>query len=110
MTVARSVAEVLERHMTLELESIDRMYLNVYIPILQTTGGVAYFFREQRGHHFPSSSLMAPMTEAFVASIERFAEQEGIEVVRFEKGQRKEEVAQAYRRKFPRWAPRGVLT
>jgi hypothetical protein len=107
MTVARSVAEVLERHVTLELESIDRMYLNAYIPILQTTGGVAYFFREQRGHRFPSSSLMAPMTEAFVASIERFAEQEGIEVVRFEKGQRKEEVAQAYRRKFTK--KEGVL-
>jgi hypothetical protein len=50
---------------------------------------------------------MAPMTEAFVASIERFAEQEGVEVVRFEKGQRKEEVAQAYRRKFP--GKEGVL-
>ena len=44
---------------------------------------------------------MAPMTRAFVASIERFAEQEGIDVVRFEKGQRKEEVAQAYLRRFP---------
>src|SRR5271157_4543893 len=100
MTVARSVGEVPERHVNLELECIDRMYLNAYIPMLQTERGVAYFFREQRGQRFPSSSLMAPMTEAFVASIERFAEQEGIAVVRFEKGQRKEEVAQAYRRNF----------
>jgi hypothetical protein len=44
---------------------------------------------------------MAPMTEAFVRSIEDFAAREGIEVVAFEKGQRKEEVAQAYRRRFP---------
>jgi len=101
MTVARSVAEVLERHVTLEVECIDRMYLNVYVPILQTEGGVAYFFREHLGHRFASSSLMAPMTRAFVTSIERFAEQEGIDIVRFEKGQRKEEVAQAYLRKFP---------
>jgi len=49
---------VLERHVTLEVECIDRMYLNVYIPILQTERGVAYFFREQRGQRFPSSSLM----------------------------------------------------
>jgi hypothetical protein len=31
---------------TLDLECIDRMYLNAYIPILQTEGGVEYFFRE----------------------------------------------------------------
>jgi len=63
---------------------------------------VAYFFREQRGQRFPSSSLMAPMTRDFVAPIERFAEQEGIEVVHFEKNQRKEEVAQDRLRRFPR--------
>jgi hypothetical protein len=101
MSVARSVAEVLERHVTLEVECIDRMYLNVYVPLLQSEGGVAYFFREQRGQRFPSSSLMAPMTRDFVASIERFAEEEGIEVVHFQKHQRKEEVAQDRLRRFP---------
>src|SRR5215204_445171 len=35
MTIARSVAEVLDQHVTLELECIDRMYLNLYVPILQ---------------------------------------------------------------------------
>jgi hypothetical protein len=30
MSLARSVAEVLDQHVTLELECIDRMYLNVY--------------------------------------------------------------------------------
>ena len=107
MTVARSVAEVLEEHVTLEVESIDRMYLNVYVPLLQTEGGVAYFFREHRGHRFASSSLMAPMSRAFVAAVERFAEQEGIEVVTFERRQRKDDVAQAYLRNFS--AREGVL-
>jgi hypothetical protein len=32
MSVPRSVAEVLAGHVTLEVEGIDRMYLNVYIP------------------------------------------------------------------------------
>ena len=32
MSVPRSVAEVLAEHVTLEVEGIDRMYLNVYIP------------------------------------------------------------------------------
>ena len=35
MKVARSVAEVLAEHTTLTLECIDRMYLNVYVPLLQ---------------------------------------------------------------------------
>ena len=42
MKLARSVAEVLTEHVTLELESIDRLYLNLYVPLLQTAGGVAY--------------------------------------------------------------------
>ena len=31
MTIARSAAEALSEHTTLELECIDRMYLNVYV-------------------------------------------------------------------------------
>ena len=34
MNVARNAAEVLAEHTTLELECIDRMYLNVYVPML----------------------------------------------------------------------------
>ena len=45
MKVARSVAEVLSRHTTLSLECVDRMYLNVYVPLLQTAAGAAHFFR-----------------------------------------------------------------
>ena len=44
MTRPRSVADVLGQHVTLELEGIDRMYLNVYQPRLQTDRGVAAFF------------------------------------------------------------------
>ena len=42
---AQSVAEVLRDHVVLELEGIDRMYLNVYIPRLQTVEGVLGFIR-----------------------------------------------------------------
>ena len=40
-----SVAQILREHVTLEVESLDRMYLNVYVPPLQYAGGVASFFR-----------------------------------------------------------------
>src|SRR5205085_10740487 len=66
MSVSRSVAEVLADHVTLEVEGIDRMYLNVYIPGLQREQGVASFFRFHRGHQFASSALMDPISKAFV--------------------------------------------
>jgi len=78
LSITRNVAEVLAEHVTLQMECIDRMYLNLYVPILQTEGGVAHFFREHRGHSFASSSLMRPMTERFVQRIEDFTECEGI--------------------------------
>ena len=58
MSVSRSVAEVLAEHVTLEVEGIDRMYLNVYVPGLQREQGVACFFRFHRGNQFASSALM----------------------------------------------------
>ena len=56
MTLARSVTEVLSDHVTLEVESIDRMYLNLYVPKLQYEGGVVGFFRGHRGATFASSA------------------------------------------------------
>lgn len=92
MSVARSVAQVLDEHVTYELEGIDRMYLNVYVPQLQRELGVVSFFRYHRGHTFASSALMAPMTRQLAAAIDRFAARDDIPIVRFEKGQRKDDV------------------
>src|SRR5947209_4345167 len=88
MTVPRSVADVLDRHVTFEIESIDRMYLNVYQPLLQYPRGAAGFFRFHRGHAFASSALMAPMTKAFVTAIGEFIEAHGLDLVHFAKDQR----------------------
>jgi hypothetical protein len=100
MTVARSVAEILHDHVTLEVESIDRMYLNAYVQVLQSEGGINWFFRECRQHRFASSTLMAPMTRAFVEKMEAFAGSEGLDIVVFEKKQRKDDVAADYRARF----------
>ena len=100
MTLARSVADVLRDHVTLEVEGIDRMYLNAVIPILQSERGIAWFIRECRGHAFASSALMAPMTRSFVEALEDFARVEHLEVVRFEKRQRKDDVAAEYWARF----------
>jgi hypothetical protein len=72
MNVAHTVAEVLREHVTLEYESIDRMYLNVYVPQLQNVGGVVGYLHAQHQQRFASTVAVAPMTAAFVAAIERF--------------------------------------
>src|SRR5215208_4883153 len=77
MSVPRTVSEVLAEHVTLEVEGIDRMYLNVYIGPLQREGGVASFFRFHRGHQFASSVLMDPISKTFIAAMEAFAKREG---------------------------------
>lgn len=56
------------------------------------------FFVGHRGHRFASSALMGPMTRAFVADIEHFAAVRGLDLVRFARGQRKDEVTAGYLR------------
>jgi hypothetical protein len=96
MTLARSVAEVLAEHVTMELECIDRMYLNVYQPKLMWPGGVVGFFKSHRQMPFASSALMDPISKDFVAGIHRFIKREGVDLVHFAPGQRKDDVAQSY--------------
>jgi hypothetical protein len=101
MSIPRSVADVLRNHVILEVEGIDRMYLNVYQPKLQTEKQAACFFRFQRGAPVASSSLMGVMTHEFLHQVDAFVAQHQIPVVSFQKGQRKDEVAAAYRARFP---------
>ena len=72
------------------------MYLNLYVPQLQYDLGVVGFFRGHRGATIASSALMDPITRAFVTAIEHFVEESGVDLVNFEKGQRKDDVALAY--------------
>ncbi len=76
------------------------MYLNVYVPQLQSTAGVAHFFRHHRGATFASSALMDPISAAFVAALERFARNQSLPLLTFAKGQRKDEVAAEHLARF----------
>ena len=77
MSIPRSVAEVIKKHVTLEAEGIDRMYLNVYQPKLQTERPAA-FFRFHRGQPVASSALMGVMSKAFLREVDGFVEQHRI--------------------------------
>ena len=100
MSIPKSVSSVLESHVVLETECIDRMYLNVYVPQLQRAEGIVGFFRTHRKAIFASSALMDPITRAFIKQIDTFASNNKIPVVTFSKGQRKDDVAKEYLAKF----------
>src|SRR3954451_21301536 len=100
MSLPRSVADVLKRHVNLEVEGIDRMYLNVYQPRLQTDRGVAAFFRFHRGETFASSALMNPMSQSFIAAVDHFVKENQIPLITFAKGQHKDDVTEKYRSRF----------
>ena len=100
MSVPTTVADVIDQHVTFQTESIDRMYLNVYVPILQSGGGASVFFRDHRGEAFATAQVMSRMTRAFVAHVERFADEHNVPIVPFEKGVRKEDVFHEHLKRF----------
>jgi hypothetical protein len=99
--VPQSAADVLSKHVTLEVESIDRMYLNVYVPQLQAVEGALKFIRIHRGHPVASTAMLEPITRHFIESIEQYVRDNHIPLVTFEKGQRKDDIAQQRRAAFP---------
>ena len=101
MTLPRRVCDVLADHVTLEIECIDRMYLNVFIPELQRTGQVVGFLMRHRGFPIASTALVAPMSRQFVSDIYDFAAAHGVPLIRFAKGQRKDDLTKEYHARFP---------
>ncbi|HEY5750595.1 MAG TPA: hypothetical protein VIU12_31250 [Chryseolinea sp.] len=95
-----SVAELQRENVTFELEAIDRMYFNAYVPQLTSAAGVASYFRNYKGHRFASTKEAVEMTADFKRAVLDFAEVNGIPIIRFAKGQRKDDVMQKHLRKF----------
>ena len=86
---------------TLEVESVGRLDLNVFQPMLQTPSGMASFFRGLRGRKLASSALMAPVTRAFVRGAERFVEAEGVNLILFQRAERRDDRTPEPLRQWP---------
>ncbi len=91
MTVARSVADVLNDHVVFEVECIDRMYCNVYVPQLQFAAGLLGYVQRQLGLPIASTAPLGKITDAFSAAMRRFARDQQVPWVDFVKGQRKDD-------------------
>ena len=93
-----NVPELLNGHVTLEVECLDRLYLNGYIGKLATSGGLVTFMREQLGKPIPSPVVLGQVTERFREAVRAKAERESIPIYPFDHKERKDDVANQMRR------------
>jgi hypothetical protein len=91
-----TVNDVLDGHVVLDIECLDRIYLNAYVPILQSSGQVVAFMTQHLGMPIPSPALMEKISTRFRRAVESFATANGIPWVRFGKDDRKIDVMQPY--------------
>lgn len=95
-----SVKEVLQDKVELNIECVDRVYLNGYIKDLQMPGGVINFIRDQKGWPIPSPQKMKEISDAFRKEVKQFADEQSVPLITFEKQAKKEDVAKEYLAQF----------
>src|SRR5213592_2911109 len=78
-------ATLLRDHVTLKCRSIDRIFLQAYVPKLQSVGQVCTFLRWQRKFKIPSSAAFGKIGDAYVKAIHKYAEEHQIPVLYFDK-------------------------
>ena len=95
-----TVKEILTDKIALDIECIDRVYLNGYVKHLQLPGGLITFIREQMGFPIPSPIVLPPFTQAFRKAVEQYAKEQGLSIIDFAKGEDKDEKARAHLANF----------
>ncbi len=87
---------ILDQHVALQVESVDRVYLNLYVPRLQQPGGIYSWLREARGLPIPSPAMLGKIGTTFVKEVERYARDHAVPLMPFPRGARKEEYVRPY--------------
>jgi len=85
-----SASRVLRDHTVLQCRSLDRLYLDAYIPELQRPETVKRFL-EREATPIASPALFRARSDAFVANLHAYAEAHGAPWILFERGERKED-------------------
>ncbi|SCL36174.1 hypothetical protein GA0070624_5478 [Micromonospora rhizosphaerae] len=80
-----TVNEVLDGHVALDIQCLDRVYLNAYVPKLQTSFQVVAFLSGHRGFPFPSPALFNQIGQRLRRAVASYAEANDIPWVRFGK-------------------------
>ncbi|MDH3684409.1 MAG: hypothetical protein OEV40_31190 [Acidimicrobiia bacterium] len=88
-------ATLLRDRQALRVRSVDRIFVQGYVPKLQSAGQVCRFLVD-KGYRIPSSAAFGQIGRRYVAGIDRFAIDHEIPVVRFKRGDRKESIARPF--------------
>jgi hypothetical protein len=96
MAATVTINDVLDGHVVLDVECLDRIYLNGYVPNLQVGGQVVSFLTAHLGYPIPSPAILEKIGTAFRKAVERFVADNKIPVVRFGKNDRKIDVMRPY--------------
>ena len=95
-----TVNDLLQRHVGLSIECLDRIYLNGYVPNLQVGGQVVTFLTRHLGKPIPSPALFEQIGARFRREVAGFAKRHQIPVVRFGKDDRKVEVMHPFQHRL----------
>jgi hypothetical protein len=90
-----TLRDVAAGHVSLEIEGSDRIYLNGWVPALQTSGQVAGWLH-WRGFPAASPAALGKIKELFIQAVRRYADSNQVPWVRFAKGDRKIDVVRPY--------------
>lgn len=101
MTTPPNLRDLLNGHVTLELESIDRLYLNGYVNDLQHGAGLVRFLSEHRGYPIASPALLGQLTDTFVTKLKTYAQEHSIPLLTFERHESKDQRAHQMRAQRP---------
>jgi len=83
MSAPLNVQDLLDGHINLQLESVDRLYLNGYVPGLQHGAGLVGFLSGHRGQPIASPALLGQISGKFVAEVKAFAQRHDIPLFHF---------------------------
>lgn len=95
-----NVAEIITGLVTLDVTCVDRLYLNGYVPRLQSEGGVVAFLRHAGAQAVPSPAVFGQITEAFKTRLRAWCAARAIPWIEFTKEERKDDVVQPDRARF----------
>jgi hypothetical protein len=103
-----TIVSLLRERVSLQVRSVDRIFLQGYVPKLQSEGQLVRFLLDRR-FPIPSPAGLGKISQSYVRAIERFAARHKVPVVHFNKGEVKEQVAARYMRTAEREGRFGVV-
>jgi len=104
-----TISSLLADHVTLQVRSVDRIFLAGYVPRLACDGLLVRFLLDRAEGNVPSPAILGRIGRGYVQAVDRFALDSQIPVVRFAKGECKEDLARPYLRAAERERRFGVV-